>query len=131
MNTPTAPSPLCLSPVLIPVAIAKQMITCEYVIFTRCIFCYNYSFSLKSNMDKWELILNDNKTKYIIPRNKTLNDFRLTCLSLGLPNKDKFKVEVHSKEKINNIRYFNRLGEILKFITANEILVGDVAYGTL
>ena len=82
-------------------------------------------------MEKWELVLNDNKTKYIIPRNKTLNDFRLTCLSLGLPNKDKFKVEVHSKEKINNTRYFNNLGEILKFICDTEIIIGDVSYGTL
>lgn len=131
MEQPTAPSPLCLSPALMPVAIAKPYVSCDYIIYARFLFCYNFCFSLKPNIQHWELIVTDNKTKYIIPRNKTINDLRLVLLSLGLPNKDTFKVEVHSKNKINNIRYFNHLGEILKFVVDNESIIGDVSYGTL
>jgi len=132
MNPPTNPmSPMCLGSPAIPVAIAKPYIACEYLIYFRSFFCYNFCFSLKPSANSWELIVTDNKTKYIIPRNKTLNELRLICLSLGLPNKEKFKVDVHSKDKINNTRYFNHLGEILKFIMDNEIIIGDVSYGTL
>ena len=133
MSEPSAPiSPLCLpANALIPVATAKPYVACKYIVFARCFFCYNFCFSLKPNLQSWELIVTDNKTKYIIPRNKTINELRLVLLSLGLPNKDIFKVEVHSKDKINNTRYFNHLGEILKFIVDNESIIGDVSYGTL